>query len=214
MRWHEKVFRHFVLYAVTDLRTAADADLKKIEQAYRGGADIVQLRSKFLSDSTLVRIGLKMRKIANHYRKLFFFNDRVDLAIVTNADGVHLGQGDMPQSMARRLIRQSGKKIWIGRSTHTLAQALKAQEEGADYIGVGPIFKTPTKPQALAAGLKLARQVSTRIQIPWVAIGGIDRARLATVLDAGARRVAVVRAIFDAANITLATQQFKAMLKG
>ncbi len=212
MGWKDTVFHNFRLYAVTDLRVETPDFLKKIEQAYQGGADIVQLRSKALPDEVLIRLGLKIRRLAARFRKLFFVNDRVDLALVIGADGVHLGQDDMPVDLARKLMRQAGQKLWIGKSTHHLQQAIAAQRERVDYIGVGPVFPTPTKPGAVPVGLKFVRQVSMTIRIPWVAIGGINGSNIQTVINAGARRVAVVRAVFAVKNTGKAAGQLKKIL--
>ena len=194
----EKVFKNFILYAVTDLKAASGAELKKIEAAYRGGADIVQIRSRVLPDSALLKIGQKVQKIAARYRKLFFVNDRVDLAVLLHADGVHLGQDDMPLREARNFARRAGAKLRFGISTHNLSQALRAEKQGADYIGVGPVFSTPTKPGRKGTGLRFVRQVAKRIKIPFVAIGGINLKNINRVARVGAKRVAVVRAIFSA----------------
>ena len=214
MNWKEKVFEGFRLYAVTDLGAESPEALQKIEAAYRGGADIVQLRSKVLADAALIRLGLRIRKIAEKSRKLFFMNDRLDLALATGADGVHLGQDDMPVRMVRKLAVQAGRKIWIGKSTHDLKQALAAVNEGADYIGVGPVFATPTKPHVKSVGLKFVKQAAARIRIPWVAIGGIDLGNIRAVVEAGAARVAVVRAIFAAQDPEDAARKLKYQLKG
>ena len=214
MGWKEKVLKSFSLYAVTDLRSEGPEVLRKIEQAYRGGADIVQLRSKILSDAALIRLGLKIKKVATRNRKLFFVNDRMDLALATCADGVHLGQEDMPVRVARELAKRAGCKIWIGKSTHSLKQALAAEREGADYIGVGPVFATPTKPCAKSVGLRFVKQAAMKIRIPWVAIGGIDRGNIRDVIAAGASRVAVVRAIFAAQDPESAARELKHQLKG
>lgn len=212
MGWKEKVFEDFRLYAVTDLKSEGPEILTKIDAAYRGGADIVQLRSKVLSDASLIRLGLKIKKVAEKNRKLFFMNDRMDLALVIGADGVHLGQDDMPVRGARRLARQAGRQVWIGKSTHHLKQALAAVREGADYIGVGPVFATPTKPGVKSVGLRFVRQAALKIRIPWVAIGGIDLGNIRDVTAAGARRVAVVRAIFGAQDTEAAVQTLKQKL--
>ncbi len=209
MDWKKKVFKDFSLYAVTDLKDESPGVLRKIEEAYRGGADIVQLRSKILSDAALIRLGLQVKKIAEKQRKLFFVNDRMDLALATGADGVHLGQEDMPVRVARGLAQQAGRKVWIGKSTHSLQQALAAAKEGADYIGVGPVFATPTKPDASSVGLRFVKQAAAKIRIPWVAIGGIDLGNIGDVVAAGASRVAVVRAIFAARDPESAARQLK-----
>jgi len=212
MDWQRKVFSEFRLYAVTDIRTESQNILKKIEAAYRGGVDIVQLRSKVLPDAALTRLGLKIREIAARYHKLYFVNDRVDLALVTGAHGVHLGQEDMPVRAARKLAKQIGRKIWIGKSTHSLKQALAAVSEGADYIGVGPVFATPTKPHMKSVGLGFVKQAAMKIRIPWVAIGGIDLENIRDVARAGATRVAVVRAIFATQDSQKAARKLKHQL--
>jgi len=212
MGWKEKVFNGFRLYAVTDIKSESFESLKKIDAAYRGGADIVQLRSKVLSDAALVRLGLRAREIARKYRKLLFVNDRVDLALAIEADGVHLGQGDMPVRIARKLAQRAGQRIWIGKSTHCLEQALAAVKEEVDYIGVGPVFATPTKPHARAVGLRFVEQAAMKVRIPWVAIGGINLGNLRDVAQAGAVRVAVVRAVFAAQDPASAARKLKRQL--
>lgn len=212
MNWKEKVFEGFRLYAVTDLKTESLDVLKKIDAACRGGADIVQLRSKVLSDAALMRLGLRIGKIAQKHRKLFFVNDRVDIALATGADGVHLGQEDMPVRVARKLARQVGRRVWIGKSTHNLWQALEAVSEGADYIGIGPVFATPTKPNVRSVGLRFVKKAAMKIRIPWVAIGGIDLGNIRDVARAGAARVAVVRAIFAAEDPEGAARKLKQQL--
>lgn len=212
MGWRDKVFKDFQLYGVTDLKSEDTDVLQKIEQAYRGGADIVQLRSKSLSDAALLRLGRKIKKLAAKHLKLFFVNDRVDLALLLEADGVHLGQDDAPVGAARKLIRRAGCRIRIGKSTHDLKQALAAVSEGADYIGVGPVFRTPTKPHARSVGLRFVEQAAARVRIPWVAIGGIDLKNIRQVIDSGATRIAVVRALFAAKDTGTAAQKLKKML--
>jgi len=184
MDWRKKVFEGFRLYAVTGLQKEDPEILKKIEQAYRGGTDIVQLRSKVLTDAALIRLGFKVRKIALRYRKLFFINDRVDLALALDADGVHLGQDDMPVAVARSIL------------------------------GEDKVYDTPTKPCAKSVGLKFVKQAAARIRIPWVAIGGIDLTNLSSVVDAGAARIAVVRAIFSAKDPEVAARKFELQLEG
>jgi thiamine-phosphate pyrophosphorylase len=212
MDWKKKVFDGFRIYAVTDLRAESPEVLRKIDAAYQGGADIVQLRSKVLADASLIRLGLKIKKIAEKNRKLFFVNDRMDLALATGADGVHLGQEDMPVRVARNLAKQAGRTIWVGKSTHNLKQALAAVSEGSDYIGVGPVFTTPTKPNAKSVGLRFVKQATGRIRIPWVAIGGIDLGNMEAVIRAGATRIAVVRAIFAAQDTESAARTLKHQL--
>lgn len=211
MNWKKSLFKNFKLYAITDLREEDPEIFAKVEAAYRGGADIVQLRSKTLRDGALYRIGVRFRKIADRFRKLFFVNDRPDLAVAVEADGVHLGQDDLPMEGVRRILK--GRKMFIGRSTHSLTQALQAVKEGVDYIGVGPIFKTPTKPSHRPVGLQLVWQVNRRVSIPFVSIGGIDRTNIEEVVQAGGGRVAVVRAVFGVRDVTQATRNLREALE-
>jgi thiamine-phosphate pyrophosphorylase len=197
------------LIAVTDLRSEDPAILGNIEAAYRGGADIVQLRSKNLSDRSLYEIGLLVREIADRYRKLFFINDRLDLAMAVSADGVHLGHQDLPVACVRKLGAASKESLWIGKSTHSLEEARDAEEKGADYIAVGPVFATPTKSGVEPVGLPLIREVRDVIHRPFVAIGGIGLSNVDQVLKAGASRVAAVRAIFGADDVYEATQSLR-----
>lgn len=209
MNWRKSVFANFKLYAITDLQEE-DADIfKKVEAAYRGGSDIVQLRSKALTDRALYRLGIRIRKIANRFHKLFFVNDRPDLALAVGADGVHIGQDDLPVAEVRKIV---GRNLWVGLSTHSLDQAIRGAKEDVDYLGVGPIFKTPTKPRYRPVGLALVKEVKKCVRIPFVCIGGIDQKNILRVLRAGAGRVAVVRAIFGAADVFRATRDLRKAL--
>ncbi len=213
MNWKKSVFENFKLYAITDIASPHEKIIQKVRQAYRGGADIIQLRSKKLSDCELLKIGSQIKALALRFRKLFFVNDRLDLALALGADGVHLGQDDMPLALARKLCRKAKTSLWIGKSTHSLEQAVEAEREGADYIGVGPIFETPTKPHYGPVGLKLIRQVKQKIKIPFVVIGGIHPENIHNVLTSGAERVAVVRAIFQARNVYAATKKLRTQIE-
>jgi thiamine-phosphate pyrophosphorylase len=208
MNSKKKLLNQFKLYAVTDLKGDGAGLLEKVEAAYRGGVDIVQLRAKAVSDGTLLALAKKIKAIAAKAGKLFFINDRTDIALISLADGVHLGQEDMPIADARLLARRAGAELLVGKSTHSLDQAKAAFNEGADYIGVGPVFTTPTKPGRAAVGLELVRQVTqAKLPMPFVAIGGIDLTNIQQVLDAGAQRVACVRAIFDQEDVYHAAEQ-------
>jgi thiamine-phosphate pyrophosphorylase len=210
MSWQVEKFHHFTLYAVTDVQPADTTILKKIEAAAKGGADIIQLRSKSLNDNEFLRIGQKAKMICHRHHCLFFVNDRADLAVLLQADGLHVGQDDIGVKQARQLLRK--KVLFLGKSTHSALQALKTAQEDVDYIGVGPVFQTPTKPTYQPVGLKLVRLASQKIRKPFVAIGGINLTNLSCVIDAGASRVAVVRALFNSNNILKTTQIFKQTL--
>ena len=209
MNWKEKVFNDFNLYAVTDLKDTKPTILKKVEKAFDGGVDIVQLRSKVLSDNEMIRIGSAIRTIARTKRKLFFVNDRLDIALALKSDGLHIGQDDIPVKTVRSLCRASVTKLFLGKSTHSLKQAVETARENVDYIGLGPIFATPTKKDYIPVGLPLINKVKSRISKPFVTIGGINTKNITEVLDCGATRIAVVRAIFGARDVLKATQQLK-----
>ncbi|MBI3306800.1 MAG: thiamine phosphate synthase [Candidatus Omnitrophica bacterium] len=207
------IFKNFRLYAVTDVKSPDESWFEKVRAAYEGGADIVQLRSKTLSDRELYHWGLKFRKIADEFGKLFFVNDRPDLAIAVSADGIHVGQNDFSTHVLREMFRQAGVSMWIGKSTHSMDQAIAAGAEGADYIGVGPVFSTPTKKDYIPVGLSLVRNVAENSGIPFVCIGGIDLTNVDMLLEAGAHRIAVVRAIFEAKDVYEATRKLRARIE-
>lgn len=208
--WREKVFKDFRLYAVSDLKPGFSRKdfLRKVEAAYDGGADIVQLRGHGVSDDVLLEVGLKIRAIAEKRKRLFFVNDRLDLALAVGAHGLHVGQNDLPVREIRSILKRSGQKLFLGKSTHDLKQALLASREDLDYIGVGPVFSTPTKPNYKAVGLNLVRQAARKIKCPFVAIGGINLDNLDEVLNAGAHRIAAVRAIFEVRDSKAAARRF------
>jgi len=207
--WKREKFLNFRLYAVTNLKNADSGEIEKIDRAYAGGADIVQLRSRSLSDADLYKLGLEIRRLADRYRGLYFVNDRLDLALATEADGLHLGQEDLPVAAVREMGSRQGTSFLIGKSTHSLDQAMSAAAEGVDYIGVGPVFSTPTKPDYAPVGLQLVSQVKKSVRIPFVAIGGIQPDNLESVLQHGASRVAVVRALFESENIYESTRKLR-----
>ncbi len=209
---HRLLLQKSLLYAVTNLKIKDDSIIEKIDSAYRGGVDIVQLRSKVLTDSELIRLGLKIKKISARHGKIFIVNDRIDIAAACHADGVHLGQDDLSIKTAKTILRRIDENILVGKSTHCVRQAIEAEKEGSDYIGVGPVFSTPTKPSVLPVGLRFIKDVTPQIEIPYFAIGGIDENNLNDVLSAGASRVAVVRAIFDKRNPGKSAKKIKEIL--
>ena len=187
------------LYLVTDRKSFSSVDefLDAVAASLKGGVQIVQLREKTATAKELVELGRKVKELCALYDALFIINDRVDVAHIVGADGVHLGQDDIDIDSARHML---GKDSIIGISTHAPEQAEKAVESGADYIGVGPVFETPTKPGRKSVGLEYIEWASKNVNIPWFAIGGIDSENISEVLKAGASRVAVVRAIINAEN--------------
>ncbi|GAA0225760.1 thiamine phosphate synthase [Cryptosporangium japonicum] len=186
-----------------DLAEFADA-------ALAGGVDVIQLRAKGIEARyELERLAL-LKAACERHGALLAVNDRADVALAAEADVLHLGQGDLPVGTARRIL---GNDVLIGRSTHTPAQAdAAATQAGVDYFCAGPCWPTPTKPGRPAAGLDLVRHVRGT-ERPWFAIGGIDEARLPEVLEAGATRVVVVRAITEADDPGAAAQRLAARLR-
>lgn len=173
--------------------------LAVVEAAISAGVRLVQYRPKQQPSTDLERFeqARSLRQLCHRHGALFVVNDRLDLALAVDADGVHLGQGDLPPPVARRLL---GPDRLIGRSTHALDQLRQAIEEGCDYVGVGPVHPTPSKPGRPAVGLAYVATALQECPIPWFAIGGIDASNLASVRQAGAERVAVIRAITEAAD--------------
>jgi thiamine-phosphate pyrophosphorylase len=187
------------LYLVLD-----GAHAHVLDPALRGGVDIVQLRDKELPDDELVRAAEPFRRACDEYGALFVLNDRPDLVERCRADGVHVGQSDAPVADGRAIV---GDDRIVGLSIEMEEQL--GAIGGADYLGVGAVFATPTKTESVAAGLALVRAAAARVTIPWFAIGGIDLTNVADVVAAGAPGVAVVRAIRDAADPEAAARTLK-----
>lgn len=186
--------------------------MRRLEAALEGGVELLQLRAKNLEAQAILALGEKLRALCVRYRVPLVINDHPDLAALLKAHGVHLGQGDLNVAQARRFF--SG---WIGRSTHGPEQALREQaalEGGPGYLSVGPVWETPTKPGRPAAGLAYVRWAAQNLRVPWFAIGGIDEHTLPQVLEAGARRVAVVRSILDAPDPEKAARHMRRWLDG
>jgi thiamine-phosphate pyrophosphorylase len=202
---HQLLWRSH-LYLVT---SPAENLLQTVESALKGGLTLVQYRDKTGDDTVRVELAIKLKQLCHAYGALFIINDRVDLALAVDADGVHLGQQDMPMAIARQLL---GYQRLIGRSTTNAQEMQTAIAEGADYIGVGPVYETPTKADKAAAGLEYVRYAAQNSSIPWFAIGGIDTNNLNDVMQAGAERVAVVRAIMQGEQPTLVTQYLLSQL--
>ncbi len=200
-----------VLYLVTCFPLPGIDYEKMVEEAIIGGVEIVQLRAKELSGKELLRVACSLREITFKYKVIFIVNDRPDVALASQADGVHLGQDDLEIAYVRKLM---GNKI-IGISTHTLEEARGAQEKGADYIGVGPIFKTVTKPDLMPVGLDLIAKIKKEIKIPFFCIGGIDLDNIKQVIGIGGGRVAISSAICNVHSLEKTrktTQNFKKIL--
>lgn len=199
------------LYVIVDADACGGRDPVAVAaDAVAGGADVIQWRAKTWIMRQRWEIAERLAQVLRPTEALFIVNDHLELALAAGADGVHLGQEDLPVAVARRL---AGSSLLVGVSTHSMEQALAAQDAGADYLGVGPVFATPTKPDSRPVGLELVRAAARQIQVPWVAIGGIDQSNLALVLSSGATRVAVVRAVAAAPDVRRAAQTLNAMLR-
>lgn len=194
--------RQATLYLVT---SPSENLLEIVEAALQGGLSLVQYRDKQADDEARLQIAHQLCQLCHRYNALFIVNDRVDLALAVGADGVHLGQQDIPFELARQLL---GRQRIMGRSTKNPEELQRAIQEGADYVGVGPVYETPTKAGRPAAGLDYVRYATEHSPLPWFAIGGIDLDNVQDVLRAGAERVAVVRAIMSSDQPTAATQAF------
>ena len=184
------------LYFVTDLQPGLE---ELLAAALSGGVDMVQLRDKRAPDAELVNAAALFRRLCDEHAALFWLNDRPDLAVACGADGVHVGQDDMPVAEARAAV---GPDVLVGLSTHSPVQFDAAVAGGvADQLSVGPVWETPTKEGRPAAGLSyVAHAARTAGAPPWFAIGGIDAGNVREVIEAGAQRIVVVRAIRDAAD--------------
>ena len=210
-KYNKLMFEDKKLYLVTNSDKFASEDdfLNAVAAAIKGGVDILQLREKNKSASEILDLGKKVKLLCAEYGVTFIVNDRVDIAYVLEADGVHLGQDDMDVASARKIL---GPNTIIGISTHAPEQAIKAVEDGADYIGVGPVFTTPTKPGRPSVGLEYVKWISENINIPAFAIGGIDLSNAGEVVANGLKRIAVVRAIINAENPEKAAREFLKLL--
>jgi thiamine-phosphate pyrophosphorylase len=178
--------------------------------ALHGGVDMVQLRDQELDDDSLLEAGTRFRSLCRERGALFWLNDRPDLALAVGADGVHVGPDDPPPGVVRE---QVGERLLIGLSTHSPEQFDAALGSEADQLSVGPVWETPTKPGRPAAGLDYVRHAAAHGgDRPWFAIGGIDETNIGEVVEAGARRVVVVRAIRDAADPGEAARRLRGAL--
>ncbi len=193
------------LYVLTDRgRARGRSDEQIVAAALDGGATAIQLRGKDLTGAALVRVGRRLRELTRAASALLIINDRVDVALAVEADGVHVGQDDIPARDARRLV---GPDRLLGVSARTVDEAVRAVRDGADYIGFGPVFPTVTKEDAGApSGVEELQRACRAVAIPVVAIGGITPSNAGAILAAGAVGVAVISAVVSAPDSALATR--------
>lgn len=209
----EKVPVDFSLYLVTDRELAGGRPLSQIvEAAIHGGVTAVQYREKGGSIRQMIAEALELRDLCRIHRVPFIINDRVDLALAVDADGLHVGQDDMPALLARKLI---GPGKILGVSVENIREARTAMAEGADYVGASPIFSTPTKPDApQPLGIQGLQEIARVCTLPIVAIGGLNISNTAEILRAGAAGIAVVSAIVAADDVERAARDLKQVIDG
>ena len=189
----------YTLYLVTDRNILAGRDLlKSIEEAIDGGATLVQLREKDVSTLEFLNIALKVKAITDKHNIPLIINDRLDIALAADAAGLHIGQEDLPLKIARKLL---GYTKIIGVSTSNVNEAIEAENGGADYIGVGAMFPTDTKKDADSVTLEELHRIKNSISIPVVAIGGINKSNIKSVINAGADGAAVISAVLGEKDI-------------
>jgi len=201
----------FDLYVVTDESLSKGRSNVEIARlAYEGGADVVQLRMKNATKEDMLRDALKIKEIADDYSRYFFVNDNVEVAVESEADGIHLGQSDMPLEKASEIV---GGKMLIGISVTTVDEAIKAYNGGAAYVGVGSIFNTSTKPDATQGlGLDAIYKIKQAVDIPIVAIGGINKGNIQDVIRAGADCAAVVSAVVSQDDVAKAAHDLRDLI--
>lgn len=203
----------FKLYLITDrkLFNAQCLMYLAIEIVLDAGVDCIQLREKDLSGRELLDMAVWMRELTKEYQAKLFINDRVDIALAVDADGVHLGQHSIPARAVREI---SANRLLIGVSTHSIDEAVEAEENGANFITLGPIYETPSKLQyGNPIGLDIIRKVKSGVSIPVFAIGGIKLDKVEQVREAGADGIALISAILSSENIKKTTEEFLRLLK-
>jgi len=205
-----KLFQQVDVYPVTcEGLSEGRTNLEVLEAVIQGGSKIIQLREKECPTRDLYNLALKFREITSKAGVLLVINDHLDIALAVEADGVHLGQKDLPVEVARKLAPE----LLIGASTHSLEQALQVEKDGADYINIGPIFSTKTKEGVeYALGSEVIREISSQIKVPFTVMGGINQDNIQEVLAKGARRVAMVSAITKAGDIAAKVKSLKEII--
>ena len=196
----------FGLYFITDSRLTKKTVIEDVKSAIKGGAKIIQYREKNAPAKKMLEEANEIKKLCQKNKVIFLINDRIDIALAVDADGVHIGQDDMPYNAARNLL---GKNKIIGITAHNLEESMEAEKIGADYIGLSPIFSTNTKSDAgNACGAEMISKVKKKVKIPIVAIGGINESNIKDVLKAGAKNAAIISAILTTDDVERAVKKF------
>ncbi|MBI4824227.1 MAG: thiamine phosphate synthase [Nitrospirae bacterium] len=198
----------FKLYLITD-RTLTPDIAKSVESALKGGCRAIQLREKDMNTKKLLELAQRLRELTLKYGARLFINDRLDIAISIDADGIHLGQKSMPLKAVKKL----SDKLLIGVSTHSLKEALGAENEGADFITLGPVYETLSKlAYGKPIGVRTFKYIRSKVKIPVLAIGGIKLHNLKEVMKAGADGVSVISGLLSSANIKTKTEEYMRLL--
>ena len=202
----------YTLYLCTDRELMSAERLEKaVELAIQGGVTVVQLREKDCTGREFLQIAKDVKQITDAYEIPLIINDRTDICLAVNAAGIHIGQQDLPAKIVRSMV---GPDKIIGVSAATLSEAIQAEKDGADYLGVGAMFATSTKTNTRPVTIERLTQIKQAVQIPVVAIGGIQSSNVTTLTDTGIDGIAVVSAILAQENITHAAEQLKACFTG
>lgn len=199
--------KDFLLYAVTDRAWLNGSTLyEQVKQALLGGATFIQLREKNLNNKDFLEEALQIKKLCHDYSVPFIINDNIEIALKTNADGIHVGQNDMEAAQVRKLL---GENKILGVSAQTVEQAILAEKQGADYLGVGAIFHTGSKADADDVSIDTLKKICEAVNIPVIAIGGINKDNIMKLAGSGICGIAVISAIFAQKDIRLATAELK-----
>ena len=194
-------------YFITDAKLSRAGNVSDVENAIKAKADVIQYRDKYKNTNQMYEEAVKLRAICRNIK--FLINDRVDIALAVDADGVHVGNEDLPYLVARKLL---GKNKIIGVTVHNLKEAQTAEKLGANYLGVSPIFLTATKPDAgKPAGLELIKQIKKNVSLPIVAIGGINLSNARDVVNAGADSLCAISAVVAAADVKEEIEKFQVL---
>lgn len=203
----------FKLYLITDRKLFADSAsmLVAVEEALKAGVKAIQLREKDLPTRKLLDMAYRMRELTAKYNARLFINDRLDIALCVDSDGVHLGQASIPVYAVRKVV---GNKMMIGVSTHSLEDAITAEKEGADFITFGPVYHTPSKLKyGEPVGIEALKKVSAATSIPVLGIGGINPDNVGDVINAGVYGVAMISGILSAADVMSASMEYLEQIK-
>ncbi len=200
------------LYVIPDRKIGAPLSIPgQAEQAIEGGATAIQLRDKSMSSAELYTLAVQLVEICRKHQVLFIVNDRLDIAVASGADGIHLGQTDLPVGVIRRLV---SPEFIVGVSARSVQEAIEAEKAGADYLGVGAIFPTGSKKDARVIGLDPLKEIAGSTDLPIVAIGGMDTGNIPIALNSGASGVAVISSIVGGKGIKESACNIKGIITG